>query len=76
MKDKPKFTFRCIPQTYRFLNGNEKYQISAEGISEFARRVMVLRLTRLIEEELADELTELGFDPDTIVFEVQAMVRP
>jgi hypothetical protein len=70
MKDKPKFTLRRTPEPYR-------YEIAYEdGISDHARHTLAARLTALIEDELADELIELGFDPDTIVFEVRAMVRP
>jgi hypothetical protein len=66
----PKFTFRRVPEPYRYHIEHE------EGISDHARNALAKRLMRLIESELADELTELGFDPDTIVFEVQAMVKP
>jgi hypothetical protein len=70
MKDKPKFTFRRTAEPYRYHIEHE------EGISDHVRHTLAARLTALIEDELADELMELGFDPDTIVFEVRAMVRP
>jgi hypothetical protein len=70
MKDKPKFTFRRTAEPYRYHIEHE------EGISDHARRTLAARLEALIEDELADELIELGFDPETIVFEVRAMVRP
>jgi len=66
----PKFTFRRTAEPYRY---EIEYQ---EGISDHARYTLAARLTALIENELANELAELGFDPDTIVFEVRAMVRP
>jgi hypothetical protein len=70
MKKKPKFTLRRTAEPYRY---HIEYE---EGITDHARHTLAARLTVLIEKELADELAELGFDPDTIVFEVKAMVKP
>jgi hypothetical protein len=74
MKDKPKFTLRRVEQIDA---ESARYEVTcADSISAYARETLSERLAAFIESELADELIELGFDPETIVFEVQAMVKP